>query len=85
VRDTTLIHMSNALHGNGTIVEIFGINPHRTRLTHDGWGSISELRCTKSSIMNTFQSNLTLEQLFIDKLDDWENIPDDVLWALKMN
>jgi len=52
-------------------------------ITERGWGAVSSLLCNKKSILNTYNSNHTLQE--VGTYHDEMNLPDDLLSYLELN
>ena len=64
INDHNIISFVNALAGNRSLIKM---NLRGNHVTAMGWNAFDNLLCNTSSIMSTYQSNHTLEELF-----DWD-------------
>lgn len=100
IDDDTLIACANALQNNETLklLSIEGFTNEDSSddeddnelITERGWDAISNLICNKTSIMDTFNSNHTLQDLsyshyYCQREQPTSSIPDDLSSLLELN
>jgi len=76
INDDTMVTFANALTHNETLkfLDLFECHDENgdDLITNRGWEAVSSLLCNKTSIMNTYTSNHTLQEDFVD--DYIENV-----------
>jgi len=86
VDDDTLIPLTSALENNKTLQRLYleerydvDTDEYFSLFTERGWQAVSSLLCNKASIMNTYNSNHTLNYVYCEYLSD------DIRLHLKLN
>ena len=96
INDDTLITFTNALSNNKTL-KLLSIesctevdsdsdsDAGDETISEGGWEAISTFLCNKTSILETYNSNHTLQDLSDDDQHDQMNLPYDLLSYLELN
>ena len=78
INDDTVIAITNTLSQNKTLkclsLDDCADEDDNLSITERSWGALSTLLCNKTSIMNTFYSNHTLQNLGCDPTDDLSSL-----------
>jgi len=90
LNDDTVVEFASALVQNNTLKSLYlyhGDDSEDEQLIFErGWEAVSTLLCNKSSIMDTYNSNHTLQELGCDEYQYEEmNLPDDLVSYLALN
>ena len=80
ISDVSVISLANSLANNSRLKELL---LDGNVLINNGWAAFSHVLCNKSSIMDTYRSNHTLEML--RQLFEERRLPEDVRSLLQIN
>lgn len=83
INDEIMIFLANALTNNSRLRVL---DTASDLITSDGWAAFTHILCNNASILSTFNSNHTLQQLFESHEEFYvPTIPDDLASLLRMN
>jgi len=93
LNDDTVVAFTNALSHNKTLkqLDLYDCfdDDEVESINERGWEAVSSLLCNKTSIMDTYNSNHTLQDLGCDpsysSLDEGLELPDDLILYLELN
>ncbi|KAL7552317.1 hypothetical protein ACHAWF_015547 [Thalassiosira exigua] len=92
--DETILAFATALENNSTLKELVlgdyfildSINDRESNITSDGWDALSRVLCDTSSIMGTYHSNHTLQNIDFNREGrELPNLTEDLRTMLNIN
>ena len=78
IDDDAVISFANSLTNNTKVTVLLIAGNHN--ITNNGWAAFSRMLCNKSSIMDTYLSNHTLQKFCVDRF-----LPNDLRSLLRLN
>ena len=86
INDDVVVAFTSALSQNKTLIRIslYDCRDEDDLITERGWTAVSTLLCNKSSIMDTYNSNHTIQDVCYEGYDEMDH-PGDLVSLLELN